>query len=101
MFERIKILTLLQLSNKSRLYVKGSKRIYAHIALRAIAIVVITIIATLLIHALKNILHIPVNEFLMIFILILTQGLNILVSTLGLVSDLYQSKDNQILFALA
>lgn len=101
MFERIKILTLLQLSNKSRLYVKGSKRIYAHIALRAIAIIVITIIATLLIHALKNILHIPVNEFLMIFILILTQGLNILVSTLGLVSDLYQSKDNQILFALA
>ncbi len=101
MLERIKILTLLQLSNKSRLYVKGSKRIYAHIAIRFAIIIVMTILVTLLLHTLKNILYIPVNEFLMIFILILTQGMNIIVSTIGMVSDLYRSKDNQILFSLA
>ncbi|MCK9599876.1 MAG: hypothetical protein M0R06_12605 [Sphaerochaeta sp.] len=101
MFERIKILTLLQLSNKTRLFVKGSKRIYAHIAIRAFIVVLLTVIVTLVLHVLKNIFYIPVNEFLMIFILILTQGLNIVVSTISLVSDLYQSKDNQILFSLA
>ncbi|MDY0024120.1 MAG: hypothetical protein RBR66_04225 [Candidatus Izemoplasmatales bacterium] len=101
MFKRIKILTLLQLSNKSRLYVKGSKRIYSHFAIRAVIVIAITVLVSLLLHVLKNILYIPVNEFLMIFILILTQGLNITVSTIGLISDLYHSKDNQILFSLA
>ena len=101
MFERIKILTLMQLSNKSRLYVKGSKRVYVHIAIRTAIIIALTVIVSLLLHVLKNILFIPVNEFLMIFILIMTQGLNIIVSTIGLVSDLYHSKDNQILFSLA
>jgi ABC-2 type transport system permease protein len=101
MLERIKILTLLQLSNKSRLYVKGSKRIYTHIAIRTAIIIALTVVVSLVLHALKNILYIPVNEFLMIFILLLTQGLNIGVSTIGLVNDLYHSKDNQILFSLA
>lgn len=101
MFERIYILTLLQLSNKSRLYVKGSKRIYAHIAIRSAMILAITVIVTLVLHALKNILFIPVNSYLMIFILVLTQGLNIVVATISLVNDLYHSKDNQILFSLA
>ncbi|MFA7075907.1 MAG: hypothetical protein WC152_04470 [Candidatus Izemoplasmatales bacterium] len=101
MLERIRILTLLQLSNKSRLYVKGSKRIYSHIAIRFAIIVALTVVVSLLLHVLKNILYIPVNEFLMIFILILTQGLSIAVSIIGLVSDLYNSKDNQILFSLA
>lgn len=101
MLERIKILTLLQLSNKSRMYVKGSKRIYTHIAVRTAIIIALTVAVTLALHVLKNILYIPVNEFLLIFLLMFTQGLNIIVSTISLVSDLYQSKDNQILFSLA
>ncbi|MCK9521281.1 MAG: hypothetical protein M0R74_19995, partial [Dehalococcoidia bacterium] len=72
-----------------------------HIAIRTAIIIALTVIVSLLLHVLKNILFIPVNEFLMIFILIMTQGLNIIVSTIGLVSDLYHSKDNQILFSLA
>lgn len=101
MFERIKTLTLLQLSNKTRAYVRGSKRKYANLAVRALIITVLTVIVSLLFHVLKNILYMPVNEYLFIFVLILTQGLNIGVSTFGLISDLYRSKDNQILFSLA
>ncbi len=101
MFERIKTLTLLQLSNKTRAYVRGSKRKYANLAVRALIITVLTVIVSLLFHVLKSILYMPVNEYLFIFVLILTQGLNIGVSTFGLISDLYRSKDNQILFSLA
>ena len=90
MFERIKTLTLLQLSNKTRAYVRGSKRKYANLAVRALIITVLTVIVSLLFHVLKNILYMPVNEYLFIFVLILTQGLNIGVSTFGLISDLYQ-----------
>lgn len=101
MFKRIKILTLLQLSNKTRAYIRGSKRKYANIAIRALIIVVLTVVVSLLFHALKNIFYLPFNEYVFIFILLLTQGLNIGVSTFGLINDLYQSKDNQILFSLA
>ena len=100
MFERVKILTLLQLSNKSRLYQKNSKRIYAHIAIRAFIVVLITIAMGFLLHFTKNIIYIPVNANFLIFILIVTQGLSIIVSIVGLDTDLYHSKDNQILFSL-
>ncbi|MDY0075227.1 MAG: hypothetical protein WC992_05755 [Acholeplasmataceae bacterium] len=100
MFQRVKILTLLQLSNKSRLYTKESKRIYSHIAIRFAIILAITVLASLVLYVFKHILYIPVNEFLFIFLLMLTQGLNIVVATVGLINDLYHSKDNQILFAL-
>lgn len=100
MFERIKILTILQLSNKSRTYVKGSKRIYSFIAIRLAIIIAITVVAYLVLHALKNLLYIPVNHFLLITILMITQGLSIIVAMIGLSNDLYHSKDNQILFSL-
>lgn len=100
MFQRIKILTLLQLSNKSRLYSKGSKRIYSHIAIRFAIVLALTVVVGLILYAFKNILYIPVNEFLMIFLLMLTQGLNIVATMIGLINDLYHSKDNQILFSL-
>jgi ABC-2 type transport system permease protein len=101
MFNRIKILVLLQLSNKTRLYAKNSKRLYAHIAIRTFIVAVITFVMSLLLHFIKNIIFIPVNANFLIFILIITQVLNIISSTVGLVSDLYHSKDNQILFSLA
>jgi ABC-2 type transport system permease protein len=100
MFERVKILTLLQLSNKSRLYQRNSKRIYSHIAIRAFIVVLITIAMAFILHFVKNIIYIPVNANFLIFILIVTQGLSIIVSVVGLDTDLYHSKDNQILFSL-
>lgn len=100
MIERIKILALLQWSNKSKLYDKNSKRIYRHIALRALAVVILSIVMSLLIHFVKNILYIPTNEYFVIAVLILTQGLNIIVAITSLSADLYHSKDNAILFSL-
>jgi len=101
MLERIKILVLLLLSNKSKLYDKTSKRIYAHIAIRIIIVIVMTIVMSLLLHFIKNIMFIPVNTNFLIFILIITQVMNIIVSIVNLGGDLYDSKDNQILFSLA
>lgn len=100
MFERIKILTLLQLSNKTKRFEQGSKRIYAFLAIRALIIIVLSVVVSLIIYFLKNILFIPTNEYFMIAVLILTQGLNIIVAITSLTGDMYNSKDNQILFSL-
>lgn len=100
MFKRLKILTLLQLSNKTKLYGKHSKRIYAHIALRAFMIVVISVVMSVVLHFIKNLIYIPVNDYFLIFILILTQFMSIISAISNLGTDLYRSKDNQILLAL-
>src|SRR5690606_35194893 len=60
----------------------------------------VSVIMTLAIHIIKNIFYIPVNEYFAIFILVLTQSISIIASLLGLTTDLYHSKDNQILFPL-
>ncbi|MFA5560670.1 MAG: hypothetical protein WC964_02730 [Acholeplasmataceae bacterium] len=99
MIERIKILTLLQLSNKTKRYSKGSKRIYAFIATRVLIVALLSIVMSLVLYFIKNILYIPTNEYFVIALLILTQGLNIVVAITGLSSELFHSKDNQILFS--
>ncbi|MFA7560646.1 MAG: hypothetical protein WCY80_00920 [Candidatus Izemoplasmatales bacterium] len=100
MFERILILTKLQLRNKTRTYAKNSKRIYAHIALRILAVILITVVIGLLLNVIKNYVFIPVNDYLMIFILILTQVLSIIATLSSFSIDIYQSRDNQILLTL-
>ncbi len=100
MLERLKVLVLLQLKNKSKRFDRMSKRIYASIAVQAVILVIVSVIMTLAIHVIKNIFFIPVNEYFAIFILVLTQSISIIASLLGLTTDLYHSKDNQILFPL-
>ncbi|MFA6801599.1 MAG: hypothetical protein WCR19_05785 [Acholeplasmataceae bacterium] len=100
MIERLRILTLLQLSNKTKLYGKNSKRIYAVIALRALILLLITIAMSFVLYFIKSILYIPVNIHFMIFIFMATQLTSIVSATVGLMMDLFQSKDNQILFSL-
>src|SRR5690554_3202862 len=100
MFERLKILTLLQLKNKTRRFDKLSKRIYASIAVQAVILALISFLMGIVIFVIKKIFYIPVNEYFTIFILIITQGISIITALVGLSTDLYQSKDNQILFPL-
>jgi ABC-2 type transport system permease protein len=100
MLERILILTKLQLRNKTRTFAKNSKRIYAFVALRILAVVLITVAIGLLLNVIKNYVFIPINDYFMIFILILTQALSIAATLSGLSVDIYQSKDNQILLTL-
>lgn len=97
---RIWILTKMQLSNKMDLRIENKKRLYAKIALRALVIVIISIVMSLVLHLFKNILYIPINTYFMIFVLLLTQGLSIISTTSGLLTDLYDSKDNSILLSL-
>lgn len=100
MLERIKILTKLQLSNKTRRHAKKSLRVYRDFALKAIFVLILTIVIGLLLHVVKNILFIPVNEYFMIFVLLLTQVMSIITAIFGLIVDIYQSKDNQIILTL-
>ncbi len=100
MFERVWILTKLQLTNRTRLYAKHSLRIYSHVAIRFLMVILATIVIGLLLHVVKNILFIPVNTYFMIFMLLLTQVMSIVAAISGLMVDIYQSKDNQILLTL-
>ncbi|MBI9010176.1 MAG: hypothetical protein JEZ05_09150 [Tenericutes bacterium] len=100
MLERVWILTKLQLSNKTRKHAKKSLRVYRDLALKTIVVVLITIAVGYLLHVIKNILFIPVNVYFMIFILFLTQVMSIVAAISGLIVDIYQSKDNQILLTL-
>ncbi len=100
MIERLKVLILLQLKNKSKRFDRMSKHIYASVAVQTVILVIVSIIMTLALHVIKNIFYIPVNEYFAIFILVLTQSISIIASLLGLTTDLYHSKDNQILFPL-
>jgi hypothetical protein len=97
MIERLKILTLMQLKNKKKFKIENKHRFMGVIALKALNIILITIIMTFVLYFLNNILYIPVNHYFIIFILMLTQGMNIISSTISLMMDLYLSKDNQIL----
>lgn len=98
MIERVKLLVLLQLNNKLKRFERGSKRIYRTIAVNIVILLLVSVVATLAIYAIKNIFYLPVNEFFAIFILLLTQLISIITSLLGISTDLYHSKDNQILF---
>ena len=100
MLERVWILTKLQLTNKTRKHAKNSLRVYRDLALKAIVGILITIAIWFLLHVFKDILYIPVNDYFMIFVLLLTQVMSIIAAISGLIVDIYQSKDNQILLTL-
>ncbi|TVP94274.1 MAG: hypothetical protein EA374_07600 [Acholeplasmatales bacterium] len=100
MLKRLYVLCLMQLSNKMDLKLARSKRFLARVALRALVIVLMTIVMTMVLHVIGNILYIPVNNYFIIFVLLITQGISIAAATNGLMTDLYKSRDNQILHAL-
>ena len=100
MLDRVRILTQLQLTNKTKRHAKNSLRVYRDFALKVLMVVLITVLIGLILHVVKNILFIPVNDYFMIFMLVLTQVLSIVTAVSGLMTDVYKSKDNQILLTL-
>lgn len=100
MLKRLRILTLLQLKNKSKRFDKMSKRLYTSIAVQVVIVAIISLVMGLIVYAIKKIFYIPVNEYFTIFVLFITQTISIITALIGLSSDLYQSKDNQIIFPL-
>lgn len=100
MLERIGVLVRLQLSNRMNLRIEDKKRFAAGIALRLLVIVILSIVMTLVLHVIDDILYIPVNHFFIVFVLIITQGLGIVSATSKLMTDLYLSRENPILLSL-
>jgi ABC-2 type transport system permease protein len=100
MLKRIGVLIRLQLSNRMNLRIEDHKRFFAGIALRLLVIAILSIVMTLVLHVIADMLYIPVNHYFMIFVLIITQGLGIVSATSKLMTDLYLSRENAILLSL-
>jgi ABC-2 type transport system permease protein len=99
MWNRLRILTMMQLSNKINLKFIHHRRFVAKVALSLLMIIIISILMALSLFIINGVLYIPVNVFFLIFVLMFTQVLSIISTTNGLIVDLYTSKDNQILLS--
>ena len=100
MFRRIKILTLLQLSDRIKLKKSESvKGTVAKIGITLFTLAVITGICVALIYVLCDLLSIPKNNNLITFIILFLQLMSIISCTAGLLKTLYLGKDNAILLS--
>lgn len=100
MFRRIKLLTMLQLSDRIKIKkAKSIKDIFARVGLTILSIIIVTAICTALIYALCDIMSIPKLDSLIVFVIFFLQLLSIISCTSGLLKTLYLGKDNQILLS--
>ena len=100
MFRRIKILTLLQLSDRIKLKKSGSiKGLVAKIGITAFTLIAITAICTGLIYLLCNLMSIPKNTGLITFVIFFLQIMSVITCTSGILKTLYLGKDNAILLS--
>ena len=97
MIERIKVLMILQLSNKMALKIDNKQRLAANIALRLLVIALISVAMVVVLNVLNNILGIIVNAYFVVFILMVTQLFAIISATVGLMTDLYENRENTLL----
>ena len=100
MFKRIKILTLLQLSDRLKLKKNQSKKmIAAKIGILLLSLILISVICAVLIYVVCEIGSVPKTYNLMTFVIFLLQVLSIIACTSGLSKTLYKGKDNPILLS--
>ena len=100
MFKRIKLLTLLQLSDRLKLKkIDNKKARAARIGIMIFTLAIITVICSLLIYLLCNVISIPKNNNLLTFVIFFLQLLSIVSCTHGLTKTLYHGKDNMILLS--
>lgn len=100
MFNRIKILTLLQLGNTMQITKNNDKKkIFLFFFLRACLVVGITAAIYFLLTLIKNVLFLPVNMGMLTFFLFVTQVISIIATANSLMHSLYTSKDNAILLS--
>ena len=97
---RLKILALLQISNKHKLKKpENLKLLFAKIFIRIFFMVLITAACAGLTILLVDIIGIPKDANLLTFFIVLLQLFSIFACTMGLLENLYTSKDNPILLA--
>ena len=100
MFRRIKILTLLQLSDRIKFKKSESaKGTIAKLGIALFSIVLITAICTGIIYLLCNLMSIPKNNSLITFVIFFLQIMSVISCTSGLLRTLYLGKDNAILLS--
>ncbi len=96
-FHRIKILTLIQLKNKKKI-IKTKVSVLVSVLLRILILGVMSALLWYALNFLQKGSFFPVDKNLLLCLLFLTQALSIFTCIFGLVSSLYWSKDNTIIF---
>jgi len=99
MFERIKLLTLLQLGGRKKKVVHNKKQLLVSVLLKLLTIVAITLVMYFAFNFIKNYFSFPINKSVLTFVLFISQYISIITSTSALMSILYNSKDNAILLS--
>ena len=100
MFRRIKLLTLLQLSDRIKLKKSNSiKGTLAKIGIALFSMILITAICSALIYILCDLISIPKTNSLITFVIFFLQVMSIISCTIGLLRTLYLGKDNAILLS--
>lgn len=101
MFNRLKNLVLMQLSEKrgSRVIVSKSRKAVSYI-IKVIVLVALILLVKTLIGTFQSIAFITINDKTILAILTVTQLLSIVTVTFGLMNTLYTSTDNVILLSL-
>lgn len=99
MVKRLWILAQLQLSNKRKIQIESKKRKLVKVAIGILSSLVLTVVLFFILKLVKDVFRIPVNTYFLVFLIVITQGINITTSALGLVKDLYESRENQLLLS--
>lgn len=100
MFRRIKLLTLLQMSDRIKINnIKDKKRIAVSIAVSILALILITAAFFALFYVLSEYLKISMDKNIVIFLIFALQILSVISCTVGLLKTLYEGKDNMILLS--
>ena len=100
MFRRLRILTLLQLSDRLNLKkYKNSAKLATTITITIVGLALITGIFCGVLYALCDLIMIPKDRTILTFLLFFVQLLSIIACTHGLNKTLYFGKDNMILLS--
>jgi len=100
MFKRIKLLALLQMSDRFKINkITNKKKLLVKSLLKVLSIAIITAVCSVLLFLLCDIMMIPKNVELLIFIIFISQVLGIVSCAGTLMKALYTSKDNMILLS--
>jgi len=99
MFQRIKLLTLLQLGGSRKKLTHTKKQAVANVLIKLLAIAIITVVMYFILNLIKQVLYFPINKSVLTFLLFVSQYISIVTCTWSLMTILYNSKDNSILLS--
>ena len=100
MFNRIRVLTLMQLGNRFNFKrISDKKKFALKLFFKTLSILAVVAVMYLLLSVIKGVIFLPVNRTTFLFLLFVSQIIAIVACTLGLVESLYYGKDNPILMS--